>query len=357
MAKRIAAVDGLRGVAIGLVLVGHLVRTATDDWSEHSRWLISPLRNPDLGVQVFFVLSGYLITLILLRERATEGSISLRRFYARRVLRIWPAYYVFLAVIVALSVAGAITVTVGDVASAATFMWNYSPVTDSPWLEHTWTLSVEEQFYLLWPMLLSRVRPQTALRVALAALVVIPVARVLSYVADVGSAEYFHLRADQLLLGCALAIIEVHHRSVFYRIDRVARPLALPAIALLVASTTAGEMIGGSWTVTAAWSVNGLAVAILLLRALDPRAAASRVMARKPLVFLGAMSFSVYLWQQLFTIEVTAAELRFAPVAIGGSVALGWISFRLVETPFLNLKGRFAGASIEPLPDPVPPAS
>lgn len=143
--KRIPSLDGLRAISIAVVMVGHLAK-----WKHVSLPLLSPYGA--LGVHVFFVLSGYLITNLLLREQERTSAISLSDFYVRRAFRIFPAAFVFLGVVVALywrerhwtHVAAAVFYV------ANMDIWR-------PWIfGHLWSLSIEEQFYLLWPLALKK---------------------------------------------------------------------------------------------------------------------------------------------------------------------------------------------------------
>src|SRR5687767_4093454 len=115
-----------------------------------------------LGVSVFFVISGFLITRLLIEERRLHGKISLRGFFRRRVFRIIPAYFVFLAAMVVAWKLGRIDLSWPQVGAAAAFVWNYAGLPG--WtLAHTWSLAIEEQFYLFWPLVLALVGPRRAL--------------------------------------------------------------------------------------------------------------------------------------------------------------------------------------------------
>jgi peptidoglycan/LPS O-acetylase OafA/YrhL len=149
---RIPTLDGFRAISIGLVALYHLFRTrgfpSPPVLAPWMRWL------GELGVRVFFVISGYLITGLLLRELRATGKIAIGRFYFRRALRLFPAFYAFLLVVAVLEGAGVIALNPGDLRSAATYTMNYH-ANPSWWLIHCWSLSVEEQFYLVWPATLA----------------------------------------------------------------------------------------------------------------------------------------------------------------------------------------------------------
>jgi peptidoglycan/LPS O-acetylase OafA/YrhL len=200
-------------------------------------WLLTvgaPLFDGALGVQVFFVLSGWLICSLLLREREKKGRISLRDFYVRRSLRIWPAFYVFLLTVAVLAAVGAIDVPLQDFVWAGLFLGNYAPQPLDWWLGHTWSLAVEEQFYLLWPLIIVRCSPRTALKICVAAIAVAPVIRVAGYVLVPERREqgdmFLHARMDALLFGCALALLPVAAPAAHrWLIGLVRRPWAVPA--------------------------------------------------------------------------------------------------------------------------------
>jgi peptidoglycan/LPS O-acetylase OafA/YrhL len=150
---RVPCLDGLRAISISLVLLDHLPGCSGFPISleqEHA-WKLSGVGT--LGVGVFFVISGYLITTLLLRELTNRGGIDLGKFYFRRTLRIFPAYFALVGLVGGLAAAGVIQLLPGDLLHAVTYTMNYH----SPrawWLGHAWSLAVEEQFYLLWPAVL-----------------------------------------------------------------------------------------------------------------------------------------------------------------------------------------------------------
>ena len=140
--RRIPSLDGLRAISITLVLVAHLAGTRNFPLSEATGnfWGLG-----EFGVRVFFVISGFLITGLLMQELAQEGRIRLGRFYLRRTLRIFPPYYTLLAALGLASVFGAVTLAPHDLLHGATYTSNYY-LGRSWFLGHSWSLSVEEQF-------------------------------------------------------------------------------------------------------------------------------------------------------------------------------------------------------------------
>jgi peptidoglycan/LPS O-acetylase OafA/YrhL len=205
-ASRVPSLDGLRALSIMLVLLSHaqgtrgfLVRSAFQYWGDLGH----------LGVRVFFVISGFLITGLLLREVETTGSISLKGFYLRRFFRIFPAYYAYIAVIALCAYWHRVVLSKDDLLYALTYTMNYHSARS--WLVgHAWSLSVEEQFYLLWPAVVAFGRRRGALRVAAVAVLLAPILKMSTYYflpswrPTMG--ESFQTVADTLAVGCLLAI-------------------------------------------------------------------------------------------------------------------------------------------------------
>jgi len=200
---RMPSLDGLRALSIAMVVAGHLVQTAgapiPAGLVRNRVIALAPL-----GVRSFFVISGYLITRLLLEELARRGTIDLARFYLRRTLRIMLPYYALIAGATAMAAAGWLSLTAADVGHALTFTVNYQP-TRSWALGHAWSLSVEEQFYLLWPAALYLLGQTRGVYLAAGLLAVSPLLR----------AIYFHL---------APGLIQ---EEVGYRLETVADALAV----------------------------------------------------------------------------------------------------------------------------------
>src|SRR5579872_376896 len=167
MEHRSGLIDGWRGISIILVIIGHLV-SFRFEWVGHpvslhqmgfSFSLLSEIFlrilawGGELGVRIFFVISGFLITHLLLTEEKRAGSVSIAAFYVRRFCRIVPAFSVYLATIYFLRSSGLVRLDSNAFIRSAAYVCNFSEFKCSWWLAHTWSLSVEEQFYLVWPCL------------------------------------------------------------------------------------------------------------------------------------------------------------------------------------------------------------
>ena len=328
--------DGLRGFAILLVLIGHGLAYSM---GVHAA---GPLAGT--GVMVFFVLSGFLITDILVRERARTGSVSLKRFYLRRTLRIFPAYYALLAITWLLSAASVTPVADRELLICAAYARNIFG--SSELLGHAWSLSLEEQFYLVWPALFLLLPAATGRAALLTALIVVCILALRTSLIvvrpdDIARGVFYMrpwFRFDSLLIGCALALWVAH--GVPPAVSRALR--LLPAEALLLA------LVG--WSVTP-WpaaepvrlTVEMLLAGALLLRLrLHPTGLVARLFQTSALGTVGKLSYSLYLWQQLFLVTTPPqwTWLESFPARLACLVACALGSYLLIERPFLRLKER-----------------
>jgi peptidoglycan/LPS O-acetylase OafA/YrhL len=355
---RIPSLDGLRAVSITLVLVAHLAGTRHFPLSEAAGnfWGLG-----EFGVRVFFVISGFLITGLLMQELANEGRIRLGRFYLRRTLRIFPPYYALLITLGLASLVGAVTLAPHDLAHGATYTSNYY-LGRSWFVGHTWSLSVEEQFYLLWPAALLIAGLRRGLFIAAAVVLLAPFIRVAEWElfrwAGAGVGVRFETVADSIATGCLLAGTRGYlHGSPLYRRLLDSRAFALvPALAILANLTHDHPLVCFGFGMSAA----NIAIALCIDWAVthhDGRI--GRVLNAAPLVFVGWMSYSLYLWQQPFLNRASQAPLAAFPLNIICAVTLALVSYYVVERPALRLRKSIeravpgARAATEPIPAPA----
>jgi peptidoglycan/LPS O-acetylase OafA/YrhL len=342
--RRIAEFDGVRGLA-ALTVVAYHIFVSRVPWA----WA---------AVDVFFALSGYLITSIILEHGGAPGFLP--AFYARRGLRIWPIYYLLLLVMAVLWL---------DDRTAIPFYLTYTQQVPRYWngampqwtgVAHTWTLALEEQFYLVWPALVlvagRRRTAPLALALALA-----------SIAARAGGVHFWVLagRCDGFLLGAMLAALggDADAARARRRVLRVAAVSGTLAVMLVACLALAGRLIdaGGpavyAWHVTVA-SLGSLAVlALLVLYAGHPVLAPLRF---GPLVYLGTISYGLYLFHYPITMRSDLLRRILhvgpGPVLWGTETALSLVvavaSWHLIEKPILRLKdlvpyrGRAAAAGV-----------
>jgi peptidoglycan/LPS O-acetylase OafA/YrhL len=334
---KIEALDGLRAISILLVLFGHL--NGTRGFARFS-WPAGDVAH--LGVVVFFVISGHLITHLLIEEEARHGSVSLKLFYARRSIRIFPAAFAYLGAMGLLSAFDAVRLTGADVLHSLTYTVNYFP--GRSWeIGHLWSLSVEEQFYLLWPFAFSRATRNGRIAIALAVIVAGPFARGLAALFLRGSPyhdmEMFPMVADSLAAGCLLACSRKW-------LERQGWYLALfrPWVSLLLVMTVliTNRYLGlSSWISVPGIGLINLLVAVLVHRSVHMgRAGFGRVLNWRPLAFCGLLSYSLYLWQQPFLNRHSQSPMTAFPVNLAMAVCCALLSYTLLEKPLMGLRRR-----------------
>lgn len=327
---RIASLDGLRGVAIALVLVGHSI-----PFSTHAR--IGDLAN--LGVRVFFVLSGFLITQLLMREYERHGRISLRAFFARRFLRIVPPLCAFIVAIVVLERVGVLPTSDGaSWLHVLTYTINYVPVSERPGhLGHLWSLAVEEQFYLLWPALIVLLGMQRSLRIAGVAIFVVPIVRYLTwrYLPEHrdGIKWQFQTVCDALAIGCAYAGIRKQlWTSVRFATWMESRwPVLLVPMIFVVNWYIVGRPRGGYL-----FGITALNAAIILFIEYCVHKVTSslgRLLNTRLAVAVGLLSYSMYLWQQLLFAHHAKHLVQTFPVNLAITIAISGASYYCIECP------------------------
>lgn len=336
--NRIGSLDGLRAVSIVLVMISHLVGIKAFFISERIGRILDL---GELGVRVFFVISGFLITSILLKELDKTGSIDLKRFYFRRTLRIFPPYYLFLFVLIAAQAIGLIILNPGDVSHALTYTSNYNP--SRPWIiGHTWSLAVEEQFYLLWPALLLLLGKRKGLWLALAFVVVAPAIRLGLYQAfpDVrsGIGQRFETVADSIAMGCLLAGCRAYLHSLARYRQALNSTTAFLATILIV-------LIGNSMhdhphiNFLAGFAMMNFGIAFCIDWCVTNEASrAGRFLNWRPVAFVGVVSYSIYLWQQPFLDRYSHAAVCQFPLNIAIVIPLALLSYFLCERPSFALR-------------------
>jgi peptidoglycan/LPS O-acetylase OafA/YrhL len=319
----VPALDGLRGIAVLIVIAFHYTG--------------KPFGG-GYGVDLFFVLSGFLITTLLLEERFAKGSIDLGRFYLRRARRLFPALAALLcAYLLYNAILG--RNALATVADYGLYFGNIyfvvSHKVDNTGLGHLWSLAEEEQFYLLWPLLLlvvARARRPVHWILALAlALVAYRSVLILHGATMTRLYRAPDTHSEGLLLGAALAFLRQQGFVAREWAGKLGLALTIPAV------------IAGNWRL-------GLPVfelgAVLLVAAGVGDTSIARALSIRPLVWVGALSYSLYLWH-FPVLWAFHAHDRLAALAL--TFLLAWLSYRFVERPF-----RRSRAAREPAVGPSP---
>jgi len=336
---KIPALDGLRGISISLVLLAHLSGT---------RDVATGARLPDLdslgnlGVRIFFVISGFLITLLLLHERAATGRISLPRFYLRRGVRILPAASLYMAVIFLAAAFDLLVLAPWDRLHALTYTVNYHHLR-SWYVSHLWSLSVEEQFYLLWPAVLLLFGARRGLWLAFALVVAAPCIRMGIWLywparrIEIG--EAFSTIGDAIATGCLLAGL----RERLGRSARYLRCLRSPWFAVVPLLVFAANALQQYPAIDFLFGETLMNVAIALTIDRCVRVDGDwvrRLLDSRPLAGLGVLSYSLYLWQEPFLNRFARSLATLFPFNLLLVFACAAASYYLVERPLLRLRQR-----------------
>jgi peptidoglycan/LPS O-acetylase OafA/YrhL len=353
---RIAGLDGLRALSILLVILIHTIQRR--NLTHPVPYIAYVLGNGGMGVLIFFVISGYLITSMLLREHEKTGSISLKHFYIRRAFRILPPLYLYVLFIALLGLAGHLAgVTTREIVTALTLTRNYVRGVDLWAFEHFWTLCIEEQFYLLWPGLVvfclarwpGAKGRRAAARVACIVIIVEPFIRVLSYhfLPNFHNPGMFHMQADIIMFGATGALLQGHQRfeKIYSRLTRW--PWLLPLVLFFVLGAL-GMRFQNYWNMPIGFTLDGLVILMWLLwLTRNPHTLTGRIMNHSVVTWVGRLSYSLYIWQTFFlhynNIPIFGGEtwLNTFPGNWVCIFAVAVFSYYLVEQPALRLRRFF----------------
>lgn len=340
---RLPRLDALRGLAVALVLFGHTAYYGLES---------APFGElAGVGVLLFFVLSGYLITTLLVAERERDGGIALGRFYVRRAVRLLPALWTLVAAVGIATLAGVVTdVSPGGFVASLLFIRNLGGRGQT--LSHLWTLSLEMQFYAIWPIVVARCGVRRARVVAVAAIAACVLWRGWAVATQryPWETDVFYLRTDfridSILVGCLVALGVPARRPDAPWAVQIRNPwpwlVALLAWALLASRSVALRPIFLTGeTLLAVMFFVAVAVAW-------PTAERGDTMVGGALLGrLGRVSYSVYLWQQPFVVDRfvhTGRPLVDVGVALLLFVVASTLSYVCIERPTMRLRPRWLGA-------------
>jgi peptidoglycan/LPS O-acetylase OafA/YrhL len=368
------ALDGLRFFAFVAVFLHHLfpydpaIYRLMGAAEGPAQWMGALALSGATGVDLFFCLSAYLITELLLREHEARGSVDVRAFWIRRALRIWPLYYFFVAlsalVLPQVSAELSQPLTSAQLLSFLFFFsnWHFAVhgYADTA-AALLWSVAIEEQFYVVWPLVIRLASPPRLPAVFAALLVVGPATR--AYLATGGIPHpgiwcNTFARLDPIALGGILAL--AFHRRPF-TLSRAKRAALVAAGVLGIVATVRLVPLATNpprLALAGAYSVVALCTGLILVAALG--AQEGTWLSARPIVYLGRISYGLYVFHQL-ALRLVGLPLGIFRSMPGPGTTLGWIvgsfgltvvmaavSYRLLEKPFLRLKTRFAFVASRP---------
>lgn len=335
--RYIPILDGWRGVAILFVLIFH--GTYNTHFVPNSRMMhVSAIvgKLGILGVLIFFAISGYLITKKLMDETPAGSPIDLRAFFIKRVFRILPPLAVYLVVLLVLSLLGFITLARGDW-SAPFFLSNY--IRGTWYTSHFWSLSVEEHFYLFWPLCILIVGWRRSFSVGIVLVVAVGVYRALTMrhfaepVQAAGLLQHTEMRIDYIMMGCLIALAVALHPSVKRYLAWFGSSVGFVILCLLLLLLTRAVRADLR-------SVQALLIALLVCGSSLANATLPRLLLANPAIrFIGKISYSLYIWQQLFLQDYTNPSLqsiKVLPAKYACAFAAAMLSYYLVERPAIK---------------------
>jgi peptidoglycan/LPS O-acetylase OafA/YrhL len=354
--RKIDALDGFRGVAVLIVVAVHLPFAVPSLFlyrNGHQTFRSPVVEGGGFGVDAFFVLSGFLITAILLRDQASGGRVRFGAFYRRRALRLLPALLVFICLYLYYSwITGLPDAREPWWVLSIIFYYSNTSLRHVPLppsVSHLWSLAVEEQFYLIWPLCLSlflalRRRLTPTICGLVGTIAVIAIHR--AYMWNHGTPRnvlYTRLdtRGDALLVGCLLAQLWVRNKLP----KRGVQLAGWVALALYLYLVHVGArnpfLYRGGYTLIA------VAVGVILLAVLETEWVVNRVLRARPLRALGRVSYGLYIWHLPIFYAVQRYGHTWRPpvqmiIALGLSALATYGSWVLVERPFLRWKDRLA---------------
>lgn len=355
------ALDGVRGIAILVVLVHNLSIVEARGTLVEKLWTAF-VEAGWVGVQLFFALSGFLITGILVDDR--DRPDRLKTFYVRRIVRIFPLYYAFLLLyfVVLPPFFPSLRRPFGETLWYFLYLSNWSTLAYGllPGLGHVWSLAVEEQFYLVWPWLAGRVRSGAFAWVCAGIAIVSLVARVVLHrlrFDDLWLYSSTATRMDALAMG-ALVALAIRADAWRARLDRLRRPLGMVVIVALAILSVVTHGVNRNNPLMQIYGYSILAVGCALLVSYAATPSAARGLAHPILRFFGKYSYGIYVihpplkvavwtWQkarlEAWSADrpVTVDALFILTIAVS-SIVLALVSWAAIEQPFLRLKERLA---------------
>jgi peptidoglycan/LPS O-acetylase OafA/YrhL len=345
------ALDGLRGVAVLFVLLAHIgVNIYLHPYGFYL--------DSTIGVHIFFVISGFLITTLLLKEKVKNGRISLRYFYIRRVLRILPVAYLFLLILIVLNHFYHLKIPATDFI-ASFFFYKNLPMHNEPYTAHFWSLAVEEQFYLTFPIILA-LNTNRYMMLALAIVIIVPAVSVMGYynVSFLNNNAVGHLISKVSMYAFWKGPVIILIGSVFSIIifKGIVKPEQIKAnsflsFALLVMAITISTKTFVFYSKYASEYLSSILIAFAIILTINRQCFLSAILCTSFFRRIGMVSYSIYIWQELF-IGSRAGEPwlhAFSSYPVWAVMILKLIIISLVvslsyrfESVFLKIKSKFS---------------
>jgi peptidoglycan/LPS O-acetylase OafA/YrhL len=347
--SNIPSIDGLRAVSILIVVLGHFRLSVN---MPHTGYVFfnTLFGGGQLGVKLFFVISGFLITTLLIKEKIKTDTINLKKFYIRRFLRIFPVFYLFLIVIIVLNFVMHLAIPWYIFLTAALYLTNFF-IYQTHWtMVHFWSLSVEEQYYLVWPALFKK-NHNLALIIAVVVICIAPVFEVTAALhpslLNWLLVPFFH-GADCIFIGSVFAILAFKGciNWTFFAKYKIAVNfigffLVWFVTHIILKSSYSEMLLPFGHTITVI-----IIGCIIISNIIPSKDLFYKLFNSKPFVIIGRLSYSIYVWQQLFTFAPKGFPLQSftwntAPYNLIFIAIISACSYYFYERFFLRIKTRF----------------
>ncbi len=343
--KYIKGLDTLRAILIGFVLLNHLGVDVLFFENQYLNNNLFSLFSGETGVKFFFVLSGFLITRILWSQFEETGKIDLKKFFIRRILRLAPALFVFYLFLIILMISKIIVYDLEAFLFAFFYLYNYVPLLYYRGeLAHIWSLSVEEQFYLIWPFLILVFKKYSLLIVLISTFIL------LSIIVTIFLPEFVfkaHLRPKRwfmpaggfIAIGAFIAIIQTKNNEKLAQLFQNQKiPLFLSACCYL------STLLLPIYLIEVFSFVQAFGFGIFILWIFyNQESVLVGFMEFKPFSYFGKISYGIYVYQGLFLLTGPGSELKFQQFPLNFILTLGLavVSYHFLEKPIMRFKNRF----------------
>jgi len=349
--KHIPSLDGWRAVAIMMVILGHLMLTLQKGTLLHSILRLTVFGS--LGVKIFFVLSGFLITTLLIKEKIKFSEVNIKNFFIRRSLRIVPVLYLYIVVIYLINLVLHLNLQIIHFLGPIFYVSNFLIPTNAWITGHTWSLAVEEQFYLMWPFLFNFLR--STLLTCLSIILLIPLVKITQYYIPT-SENYilapFFIPASSIFTGALLSLLSfnsyfvktLQNKNLYTSFFFI---FSIVLIYFILHITSKGIL--GRITLPFGNILTDFCIGYLILFSIiRKKHLIFKILNQKIIVRIGVISYSLYIWQQLFIIPTgnypILEKYIYLPLNLILTFAFGFSSYHFFEKPFLKLKRMFYSA-------------
>lgn len=335
--KEIKGIDGLRALAILMVIMAHLVDVNSGSLSN---FFVEALDLGKEGVTLFFSISGFIISFLLIKEKQKSGTISFNNFITRRTLKIIPVLYIFLIFLVALNMFGMVHISPDNFLSSFFFYRNYSNSAYSSFTGHIWSLAVEEHFYLFWPLVIFLLDDKKLKWFIWFVILISPILRIVTFLkfpeARARQDIMTHCRLDGFMFGALLAreyyTDQLSRFTSYFRSPKLWL-FILGILYFCVLPTLKYHSFKGYWLVIGLGLNAIISTLILGLTIIQKEGLSYDFLNSKILRHIGIISYSLYVWQ-----EFAIYYISNIPIALISSYVLGLSSFVLVEQSFEKIK-------------------